>query len=62
MKFKDVKGFRPEELKKKKVELEASLFEMRMKNALGQLGSPIVLRTTRKDLARVNTALNQRKG
>lgn len=60
MKFQDVKDLSATELKKKKGTLTQEIFEAKMKNQLGQLGNPIVIRQLRKDLARVNTALVQK--
>ena len=60
MKFKDVVEMPVEELRKKANELKKNIFEMRMKNALGQLNNPVQLRTLRKDVAQVMTALNQK--
>lgn len=60
MKFKEIKGFSVDELNKKLKELRGELFESRMKNELGQLGNPIQIRDTRKNLARVQTALTQK--
>lgn len=59
MKFVDIKDMSLVELKKKKASITQDLFEMRIKNQLGQLNNPIKIREVRKDLARVNTALTQ---
>ena len=60
MKFEDVSGLSVDELKKKDVELRRNLFEMKMKNSLGQLANPLVIRFTRRDIARVKTAISQK--
>lgn len=60
MKFVDVTGLSVEELRKKSVELTKSLFEMKIKNSLGQLGNPLEIRYTRRDIARVKTAISQK--
>ena len=60
MKFVDVKDLSATELKKKKVSVTQEIFDAKMKNQLGQLGNPIVVRDLRKDLARINTALVQK--
>jgi large subunit ribosomal protein L29 len=60
MKIEEVRGLSLEELKKKEAELKESLFEMKMKNALGQLGNPLDIRSARRDIARVKTALKDK--
>ncbi len=57
MNFKDIENKNVAELVKQKAELVAKLFEMNMKNGLGQLSGPHQIRTTRRDIARLNTAL-----
>jgi len=59
MKYTDVKDMSVTELKKKKTSLTQDIFDMKIKNQLGQLSNPIQIRDLRKDLARVNTALVQ---
>ncbi|HEX4925694.1 MAG TPA: 50S ribosomal protein L29 [Bdellovibrionales bacterium] len=60
MKFEEVRGMSVDELKKKLRELREQLFELGMKNKLGQVGNPIQIRFLRRDVARVKTALNQK--
>lgn len=57
MKYQDISGLKKEELAKKAKELKADLFQLRMKNSLGQLGNPLEIRYLRKDIARIATAL-----
>ena len=57
MYFSEISGLTAKELAKMKKELQASMFEARMKNQLGQLGNPLVIRHIRKNIARINTAL-----
>ncbi|MBK7891488.1 MAG: 50S ribosomal protein L29 [Bdellovibrionales bacterium] len=57
MLFSELAGLTAKDLNKKKVELRSKLFEARMKNSLGQLANPMVIREARKDIARINTAL-----
>lgn len=52
---KAYKNLSLEELKVKGVELEAQLFKLRMQKATGQLANTGLIRSTRKDLARVRT-------
>lgn len=60
MKFDDVSGLSVTELRKKSTDLRRNLFEMKMKNALGQLANPLEIRFTRRDIARVETAIRQK--
>ena len=60
MDFKEVKGMSVDELKKKQREVRNNLFELRMKNKLGQVANPLQIRHVRRDLARLKTALSQK--
>ena len=62
MKYTDIKDLSATELKKKKAGLAQDLFDMKMKNQLGQLTNPLEIRYLRRDLAKVNTALAQSLG
>ena len=57
MDFKDIENKSAAELLKQKAELTTKLFDMNMKNSLGQLASPLQIRSTRRDIARLNTAI-----
>ncbi len=61
MKYEDVKGLSEKDLVKKSKELREQMFEMRMKNALGQLSNPMTIRAARRDIARIHTALRAKK-
>lgn len=41
--------------------LTKDLFEARMKNSLGQLANPLVIRHTRREVARLKTFLNRKE-
>ena len=60
MKFAEYKDLTVDELRKKSRELSESLFETRMKNQMGQLNNPVMVRQVRRDIARVQTALSQK--
>jgi large subunit ribosomal protein L29 len=57
MKFADIENKSVTELIKQKNELSAKLFDMKMKNTLGQLASPHQIRNVRRDIARINTVI-----
>ena len=46
------------ELRKKSHDLKADLFDLKMKNMLGQVNNPLQIRQIRKDVARLKTALS----
>jgi large subunit ribosomal protein L29 len=50
-----------DELKAKAKELDDQGFRMRLQKAMGQLESPIKVRTTRRDLARIKTIIRQKE-
>ena len=62
MKFEDIKDLTSGELRKRATQLREELFEGRMKHSLGQLSNPIEIRGKRRDLARLNTALQMKLG
>jgi large subunit ribosomal protein L29 len=62
MEYKEIKSLPLEQLNKKALELKKNLFEMRMKNTMGQLSNPLVIRDTKKVVARVLTAISSLKG
>ena len=49
-----------EEVKAKSIELEATLFKLRMQKTTGQLANTSLIRTTRKELARMKTFETQK--
>ncbi|WP_456456455.1 50S ribosomal protein L29 [Thermovibrio sp.] len=49
-----------EELKKMVAELKEKLLKLRFKNAFGQLDSPMEIRKTRRQIARILTILRER--
>lgn len=61
MEYKELQTMTVEQLNKKAFEMKKSLFEMRMKNTVGQLNNPIQVRDTRKTIARILTAMNSQK-
>lgn len=57
MKFLEINGLSINELKNKKITLSEELFNARIKNSIGQLTNPIVIRDLRRNIARINTAI-----
>jgi large subunit ribosomal protein L29 len=60
---KDLRGNDPEELRRTLTKLEGDLFQHRLKRSTNQLENTMLLRNTRRDIARIHTVLaeNQRK-
>jgi large subunit ribosomal protein L29 len=50
-----------EDLRTKAKELDDQAFRLRLQKAMGQLDSPIKVRTTRRELARVKTIIRQKE-
>jgi large subunit ribosomal protein L29 len=57
MQYEDISGLSHKELVKKSKELRSQMFELRMKNSLGQLTNPMSIRDARRDVARLKTAM-----
>jgi large subunit ribosomal protein L29 len=60
MKRKDLRDLGVEELRQKEKELRDEIFRLRMKRAASALENRMLIRTRRKDLARVATFLRQK--
>lgn len=56
MKFQEIKDLSSQELSVKAADVRKQLFEMRIKNSLGQLANPLQIRFLKKDLARILTS------
>ena len=61
MKAEKIREMSDDELKKKQEDLSEELFRMRLQKATAQLDRPEKIREARKDLARVNTVLSERR-
>ncbi len=61
MKAKEVRDLSPEEQAAKLAELEKELFNLRIQQTAGQLEKPDRVRTVRRDIARIQTVMNQAK-
>jgi len=58
VKYSEIKDLTVEELCKRMSAMREEVFEMKMKHSLGQLADPVAIRLKRKDISRVQTALN----
>ena len=61
MKPQEVRDLSDDELHQRERELTDELFHLRLRRATSQLPNPMKVRETRRDLARIKTALRQRK-
>ncbi len=61
MKKKDIIDLSIDDLKRKNVELEESLFRLRIRHTSGQLETPSTLGKTKRDIARIKTVLRERE-
>ena len=62
MKTSDIRKMSKEEIEKKIIELKTELFDLRMKQATGNLDKPHKINALRKDVARLKTILNEIDG
>lgn len=60
MRAKDLRGNEPEELERTLRQLEEDLFKHRMKQVTNQLENTMLIRSTRREIARVSTVLNEK--
>ncbi len=61
MKTNELRGLTTEELTKKISECKEELFSLRMQKATGMLEKPSRIHELRKEVARINTILNERR-
>ncbi|MGD0782611.1 MAG: 50S ribosomal protein L29 [Candidatus Aminicenantales bacterium] len=59
MKVKELRELGPDELERKKGEIQEQIFKLRFQNELGQLENFAKLNTLRKDVARIETILHE---
>jgi large subunit ribosomal protein L29 len=59
MKIKELREFSAAELKHREAELVDQLFKLRFQKSLGQLESPMKIKTIKRDIARIKTLLNR---
>ena len=61
MKMAEIKNMTVEELNAKLVELKKELFNLRFQHAVNQLENPHKMTEVKHDIARVMTALNEKR-
>lgn len=61
MEFKEIKNLNAKELLKKRKAMKELLFNSKMKNKIGQLANPLVIRAYRRDIARICTVLAEKQ-
>ncbi len=61
MKIKEIRNLGTDELVQKNKELVEELFKLRLRHTSGQLESPAMMRSVRKNIARVITVLKERE-
>ena len=60
MKFNEIESLSKTELQKKIKAAEADLFQAKLKNSIGQLANPMEIRSLRKTVAKLQTALTKK--
>ena len=61
MKAKEIRQMSGNELDSRLLELKTELFNLRFQLATGQLDNPLMIKSVRKDIARVKTILKERE-
>jgi len=62
LKARDMRHLAVKELQEKAASLEEELFNLRFQAKMGQLSNALRLRAVRRDIARVNTVINEKRG
>lgn len=60
MEAKELRELSADELARKREELREEIFHLKLKRATGRLEGPAKLKQTKRDLARLETVLNER--
>jgi large subunit ribosomal protein L29 len=58
---KDLRGNEPEELTRTLAKLQNDLFQHRLKRSTNQLENTMLIRNTRRDIAKIHTVLAERQ-
>jgi large subunit ribosomal protein L29 len=61
MKPAEIREMNTDEIRARVTQLQEELFRLRFRSATMELESPILLRTLRRDVARLNTILRERE-
>jgi large subunit ribosomal protein L29 len=61
VKIKEIKDLGNDELIQKNKDLVEELFKLRLRHTSGQLESPALMRSVRKNIARIKTVLRERE-
>ena len=61
MKISEIRSLTVEELNQKLADLKQELFNLRFSQATGNLQNPMKIHNIKKDIARVNTILKEKK-
>lgn len=61
MRAKELRDLSLDELRQKRTEFKEQLFHLTLRRATGQLESPMKLRQSRRDVARVETILGEQR-
>ncbi len=61
MKIKEIRDLGIDELVQKNKELVEEHFKLRLRHSSGQLESPAIMRSIRKNIARIKTVLRERE-
>ncbi len=61
MKTKDIRELAPEEIEVRIAEKKEELFKLRFQLSLGQLENTAGIKATRRDIARLNTILTEKR-
>ena len=60
-KIKDLRAMSFDELEKKLLELKKEQLNLRIQHSTGQLSNTAVIRSVRRDIAKINTLITERK-
>jgi large subunit ribosomal protein L29 len=61
MKAKEIRSMTVDEIENKLVELRDKLFKQKIQKSLGQADNPYKIRHTRRDIARMETILTEKR-
>jgi large subunit ribosomal protein L29 len=61
MKTADIRDLTPDEIGARVTQFQEELFRLRFRSATQELENPMLLRTLRKDIARLKTVLRERE-